>query len=80
VIIVIHEINMAARFCDEIVALKEGRLTAHGPPDTFMTAARLEAIYDVGMERCRIPTRAALCVRSFLIATRQTSDRPVALD
>ena len=49
VIIVIHEINMAARFCDEIVALKDGRLIAHGPPDTFMTAARLEAIYDVGM-------------------------------
>jgi iron complex transport system ATP-binding protein len=49
VVIVIHEINMAARFCDEIIALKGGRLIAHGSPDEFMTARRLEEIYDVGM-------------------------------
>jgi iron-chelate-transporting ATPase len=49
VVIVIHEINMAARFCDEIVALKEGRLVAQASPAEFMTAPQLEAIYDVGM-------------------------------
>ncbi|MEQ1574228.1 MAG: ATP-binding cassette domain-containing protein [Vicinamibacterales bacterium] len=49
VVVVIHEINLAARFCDEIVALKSGRLVAHGPPDEFMTARRLEEIYDVNM-------------------------------
>lgn len=49
VVIVIHDVNMASRFCDQIIALKEGRMIAQGPPDTFMTAARLEAIYDVGM-------------------------------
>jgi iron-chelate-transporting ATPase len=49
VIIVIHEINMAARFCDQIVALKNGQMIAHGPADEFMTAARLEEIYDVAM-------------------------------
>jgi iron complex transport system ATP-binding protein len=49
VIVVIHEINMAARFCDEIVALKGGQLVAHGPADEFMTASRLEEIYDVAM-------------------------------
>ena len=32
VVIVIHEINMAARFCDEIMALKNGRLIAQGRP------------------------------------------------
>jgi len=49
VIIVIHEINMAARFCDEIVALKDGQMIAHGPADGFMTATRLEEIYDIAM-------------------------------
>lgn len=58
VVIVIHEINMAARFCDDIVALKDGRLIAQGPPDTFMTAARLEAIYDVGMGTVPHPDRS----------------------
>jgi len=66
VVIVIHEINMAARFCDEIVALKEGRLIAQGPPDTFMSAARLEAIYDVGMGTVPYPdTSGALAYVRF---------------
>jgi iron complex transport system ATP-binding protein len=49
VVVVIHEINMAARFCDHMVALKGGQIIAQGPPDTFMRADRLEAIYDVAM-------------------------------
>ncbi len=49
VVIVIHDINLAARFCDEIVALKDGRMIAHGPPDEFMTTPRLAEIYDVSM-------------------------------
>jgi iron complex transport system ATP-binding protein len=47
--VVIHEINMAARFCDEIIALKAGRMIAHAPASEFMTASRLEEIYDVAM-------------------------------
>ncbi len=30
VVIVLHDINMAARFCDEILALRAGRLIARG--------------------------------------------------
>ena len=48
-VVVIHEINMAARFCDEILALKDGRLIARGSPAELMTADRLKAIYDVTM-------------------------------
>lgn len=55
VVVVIHEINMAARFCDEIIALKGGRMIAHGPPDDFMTAKRLEEIYDVAMGVIPLP-------------------------
>jgi iron complex transport system ATP-binding protein len=55
VVVVIHEINMAARFCDEIIALKNGRMIAHGPPDDFMTAKRLEEIYDVAMGVVPLP-------------------------
>jgi iron complex transport system ATP-binding protein len=48
-VVVVHEINMAARFCDEIVALKDGRMIAHCPPDEFMTARRLEEVYEIAM-------------------------------
>jgi len=49
VVIVIHEINMAARFCDQMIALKNGSLIAQGPPAELMTTEQLEAIYEVHM-------------------------------
>ncbi len=55
VLIVLHDINLAARSCDEIIALKNGALVARGAPDDFMTPARLEAIYDVTMDVFRHP-------------------------
>ncbi|HEV2269207.1 MAG TPA: ATP-binding cassette domain-containing protein [Steroidobacteraceae bacterium] len=48
-VVVIHEINMAARFCDRIVALKEGRLIAYAPPGEIMRPERLRQIYDIPM-------------------------------
>ncbi|AJY48005.1 iron-hydroxamate transporter ATP-binding subunit [Martelella endophytica] len=49
VIVVLHDINMAARFCDHIYALKGGKLVADGRPDTFLNAETLRAIYGVEM-------------------------------
>ena len=45
VIVVLHDVNMAARFCDEIIALHSGRMIARGTPDVLMTPTQLEAIY-----------------------------------
>ncbi|MFI0472555.1 ATP-binding cassette domain-containing protein [Halomonas sp. HMF6819] len=50
VIIVLHDINMAARYCDELLALHSGRLLAHGTPDELMDAQTLEAIYGLPMQ------------------------------
>jgi ferric hydroxamate transport system ATP-binding protein len=50
VIVVLHDVNMAARFCDEILALQMGRLIARGTPDEIMTPSQLEAIYGIAMD------------------------------
>ncbi|WP_322047663.1 ABC transporter ATP-binding protein [Paraburkholderia sp. J67] len=50
VVIVLHDINLAARFCDELIALHSGRLLARGTPETIMRADRLEAIYGIPMD------------------------------
>ncbi len=50
VIVVLHDVNMAARFCDEIVALHSGRLIARGTPKEIMTPETLERIYGVRMD------------------------------
>ncbi|WP_438394255.1 ATP-binding cassette domain-containing protein [Caballeronia sp. DA-9] len=49
VVAVLHDINMAARFCDDIVALKGGRKLAHAPSAQIMSAGTLSAIYDIPM-------------------------------
>ncbi|MBB1250752.1 ATP-binding cassette domain-containing protein [Rhizobium sp. G21] len=49
VIIVLHDVNMAARFTDEIHALKGGRLVAFGPARAIMTDDTLRMIYGVDM-------------------------------
>ncbi len=49
VIIVLHDVNMAARYCDRLVALHSGRVLAEGTPEQMMTDATLEAIYGIPM-------------------------------
>ncbi|BFM50788.1 ATP-binding cassette domain-containing protein [Marinomonas sp. THO17] len=49
VIIVIHDINMAARFCDEIIALHSGKLIAAGAVDELFDQQHLKQIYDIDM-------------------------------
>lgn len=50
VVVVLHDVNMAARFCDEIVALHSGRLIARGVPAEIMTPEQLKAIYGIAMD------------------------------
>lgn len=50
IIIVMHDINMAARYCDRLVALRAGRLIADGSPAEMLTAANLERIYQLPMQ------------------------------
>jgi iron complex transport system ATP-binding protein len=49
VVIVIHDINLAARYCDELVALKLGRVVARGTPARLMTVDLLTEIFGVTM-------------------------------
>ncbi|QRM54107.1 ATP-binding cassette domain-containing protein [Sinorhizobium sp. BG8] len=50
VVVVLHDINMAARFCDRIFALKGGRFIAEGEPGELMNAATLAHIYGIDMD------------------------------
>jgi len=57
VMVVLHDINMAARFCDEIIALHSGRLVGRGPVQEMIKPAQLAAIYDVPMGTIPHPSR-----------------------
>ena len=49
VIVVLHDINMAARYCDHLVALHSGRLLLQGSPAELMNPEHLQAIYGLPM-------------------------------
>ncbi|MGY0394229.1 ABC transporter ATP-binding protein [Fusobacterium sp. SYSU M8A802] len=46
-IAVLHDLNLAAMFCDEIVMLKDGKVYAQGTPKETLTVENLKAIYDL---------------------------------
>jgi len=49
VVVVLHDINMAARCCDDLIALRGGRLLARGTPSDLMRPDMLQAIYGIAM-------------------------------
>ncbi len=49
VVVVLHDVNMAARHCDTILALRAGRLLLRGTPADVMRPEVLESIYRVPM-------------------------------
>jgi iron complex transport system ATP-binding protein len=47
VIGVLHDLTLAARWCDRLLLLDEGRLVADGAPSQVLTAERIDAVYGV---------------------------------
>src|SRR5262249_7136785 len=43
----LHDLNLAALFCDELVVLDRGRVVATGPPSEVLTGELLAAVYAV---------------------------------
>lgn len=50
IILVVHDINFAANYSDHIVAMKHGTIHSAGPVTEIMTAARLQALYELAFE------------------------------
>ncbi|HLV71192.1 MAG TPA: ABC transporter ATP-binding protein [Vulgatibacteraceae bacterium] len=50
-VIVLHDLNLAARYCDDVLVLQEGNVVAHGPCADVLTSELLEGVYGVGVER-----------------------------
>jgi iron-chelate-transporting ATPase len=59
VIAVLHDINMAARYCDNLAALRGGEMIAQGSPAELMQSETLEQIYGIPMGILPHPAGAA---------------------
>lgn len=47
VIAIMHDLNLAYTFSDDVIALKEGRIQGNNSPQKLMTAAFLKAVFDI---------------------------------
>ncbi|UWX96455.1 ABC transporter ATP-binding protein [Arthrobacter zhaoxinii] len=47
VVLVIHDINFASCYSDDIIAMRDGRLIHQGPPSAIMQPEVLKDIYDI---------------------------------
>lgn len=55
VIVTLHDLNLAARWCDRLCLLEAGRIRVTGPPETVLTPALIGAAYGVQVESDRDP-------------------------
>lgn len=49
-IVALHDLNLAALFCDEVAVLNEGRLVCSGPPEAVLTAEMIAEVFGVRAE------------------------------
>ncbi|MEJ5914377.1 ABC transporter ATP-binding protein [Pseudokineococcus sp. 1T1Z-3] len=56
VLMVLHDLSMAARFADRVVALRDGRVVAHGTPAEVVTPETLRAVFDLEAHVVADPT------------------------
>lgn len=50
-LVVLHDLNLAARYCDTLVLLHRGRVAAAGPVDRVLTPEIIEPVYGVRVQR-----------------------------
>lgn len=55
-VVVLHDLNLAARYCDRLVLLGGGRVVASGTPDTVLSPERIAQIYRVPTTRITAPS------------------------
>ena len=58
----IHDLNMAARYCDKLVLLNKGHVLAEGSPADVLTPDTIEFVFGVHSAVYRDPTTGALAI------------------
>jgi len=59
IVMVLHDMNLAARYADHIIALNSGRIVAAGIPDVVMTEDTIRGVFDLDALVTRDPVSGA---------------------
>lgn len=58
VVVILHDINLAARYADRVLALKGGRLVFDGAPEALLSRDRLSDLYSIDIQLIPRPGQA----------------------
>src|SRR5699024_12299850 len=64
VITALHDLNLAARYCDRIYVLQDGSIAAAGTPEEVLTQATLRRVVRVDADILRHPRTGKLTILS----------------
>jgi len=68
IVMVIHELNNAARFADYMIGVKDGKIICDGEPDKVMTKENLKNIFNIDAEVVKDPRNdKPVCITYDLI-------------
>ncbi|MFD3936003.1 ABC transporter ATP-binding protein [Streptomyces sp. NPDC058611] len=71
-VIALHDLNLAARYCDHIVVLDHGQVAAAGAPESVLTPDLIKSVYGVNVLVDREHTTGTLRI-TYLAATATRS-------
>jgi len=57
IVVVLHDLNLACRFADHVIAMHDGQILAEGPPAEVVTASMVERVF--GMQCVIVPDPVA---------------------
>lgn len=55
VLTTLHDINLASRFSDVIIMMKDGKIFTSGTPEQVITIENIKAVYDIDVEVSNLP-------------------------
>lgn len=62
VIMILHELNLVARYADQVALLVDGVLQPPGSPEEILTADRLSQVYNIPLETVMVHNRLPVIV------------------
>ncbi|MGB3632504.1 MAG: ABC transporter ATP-binding protein [Rubrobacteraceae bacterium] len=77
ILMVVHDLNLAARYAKRIVVLHEGRISAAGTPSVALRPEEIEAAFGAEVELSISPRTGALQIQPVGIPARQTDSPEV---
>ncbi|WP_119396281.1 ABC transporter ATP-binding protein [Salinibius halmophilus] len=78
-VVVLHELNLAAAFADHLVLMKDGELQAQGCPEDVFTSDNLKSVFNLDANIIRDPhSQRLMCVPTNMPAGAAVQNAPLA--